>query len=388
MPRMRDMIKSISDVHRDSEKEDQKKKPDEATGLSGLDAIRNAIKANLQNKPSSSVFTQETQKPRISSPPTKPISVSPDKVKPIKAPLAYTKAEDFEDKSFSDKLYMDYHRLLGTIVNDIKSKKLIDPKPLEKNIFDLIEANNASEFLFMKAIQRKRFATWVVSHSVNVTIFALKIGFGLKYKKNEMHQLAIASLLHDVGMVKVPNKILFKHGKLSSDEYDVIRQHPIHGYEIVKHLKDDYPYLLNAVYQEQEREDGSGYPQGLKGDKICEFAKIIGTADIFEALVHGRTYREGFITYYAIQNILETKSHQFSPKMIRSLISVISMFPLGSLVELNTGEIARVVVTNRSRPVRPIVEISEDLEGHKLDPPTRLDLEKEPLIFITKPITE
>ncbi len=151
-------------------------------------------------------------------------------------------------------------------------------------------------------------------------------------------------------------------------------------------MKDDYPYLLNAVYQEQEREDGSGYPQGLKGDKICEFAKIIGTADIFEALVHRRTYREGFITYYAIQNILETKSHQFSAKMIRSLISVISMFPLGSLVELNTGEIARVVVTNRNRPVRPIVEISEDLEGRKLDPPNRVNLEKEPLIYITKPI--
>ena len=126
----------------------------------------------------------------------------------------------------------------------------------------------------------------------------------------------------------------------------------------------------------------------MKGDKISEFAKIIGVADVFEALIHGSAYREGFITYHAIQNMIETKSKLFSPKMIRSLISVVSMFPLGSLVESNTGEIGRVVAINKIRPVRPVVEISKDLEGRDLNPPIRINLEKEPLIYITKPITE
>ena len=388
MPRMKDMIKSHSDVQKDSEKEVPKRKSDEVTGLSGFEAIRNAIRVNIQHKPSSTLFNQETNKIQIPPSPEKSTFIPADKVKPIVIPTPPPKSKDIEDESHSHKLYMEFHRLLGTISNDIKAKKLIDPEPLEKDIPALCEANNVSEFLFLKAIQRKRFATWIVSHSVNVTIFSIKIGFGLKYKKVDLHQLALASLLHDVGMVKVPNRILFKHGKLSPAEFEIIRQHPIHGYEIVKHLKDDYPYLIDSVYQEQEREDGSGYPQGLKSDKISEFAKIIGVADVFEALIHGRAYREGFITYHAIQNMIETKSKLFSPKMIKSLISVVSMFPLGSLVELNTGEIGRVVAINKIRPVRPVVEISKDLEGRDLNPPIRINLEKEPLIYITKPITE
>jgi len=187
-------------------------------------------------------------------------------------------------------------------------------------------------------------------------------------------------------MVNVPNKILFKHGKLSPSEFEVIRQHPIQGYEIVKHLKNDYPYVIDTVYQEHEREDESGYPQGLKGDEIVEFAKVVGIADVFEALVHGRTYREGYITFHAIQKIIENKSKQFNPKIIRGLVNNISMFPIGSYVELSSGEIARVISINKPRPVRPIVEIIEDANRKKLETPLRINLEEEPLLYISKPI--
>lgn len=390
MVRMKDVLKSFDDLNKGHE-EPSTSSPvnsrSDSGKLSGLDAIRNAIQSNLKQ-----------QKEGISQPPQpSPQRSTLDKLKsalePKEKPAAQfpSKREQplsLEDEQFSNKLYMILHRSIEKIVMDIKNKTPIDPKPLIKEIPDFCAVIEANEYLFLKAIRRKRFATWIISHSVNVGIFAVKIGLGLKYDKEKLQQLTLAALLHDVGMVKVSTRILFKHGRLSPSEFDHIRQHPVDGYELVKHLEQDYPYVVDTVYQEQEREDGSGYPQGLKSAEISEFAKVIGIADVFEALVHGRTYRDGFITYHAIQKIIENKSKQFNPKIIRGLVNTVSMFPIGSLVQLSSNEIARVISVNKLRPVRPIVEVIKDSEGRPLKAPLRINLEEEPLLYITKPLSD
>jgi len=430
---MRDILKSYEDLQKDSKPDEQsaQPKPESAqeteslfSGLSGLDAIRKAIQNNFKTSETSQIFAPrsraESATPVTSSitpeiePPQSPVqnitepvaTAMPPPIPPKKEPVivippsVQPKTETIQtvsvqapwkestEEAATTKLYMDLHRIVEKVVTDIKNNQPISTEPLKAIVPELISLVSSSELLFLRAIQRKRYATWVISHSVNVAIFALKIGNGLKYSREKQGQLALAALLHDVGMVKVPNRILFKHGKLTDTEFDHIREHPIHGFEIVKHLNDEYPYIVNSVYQEQEREDGTGYPQGLKAAEISEYAKIIGVADVFEALVHGRTYRDGFITYNAIQKIIESKAKQFSPKIIRALVNGVSMYPVGSLVKLSTDEVARVVSVNTLRPVRPVVEVLEDNEGRKLKSPLRINLETEPLIYITKPIIE
>ncbi|MCK4639751.1 MAG: HD domain-containing protein [Candidatus Marinimicrobia bacterium] len=390
---MKDVLKSFDELnngHEEPSTSSPVNSRSDSGKLSGLDAIRNAIQSNLRQQ----------KEGKSQPPPPSPQQSTLDKLKsalePKEKPAAQfpskrEKPLSPEDEQFSNKLYMMLHRSIEKVVMDIKNKTPIDPEPLIKQIPDFCTAIEANEYLFLKAIRRKRFATWIVSHSVNVGIFAVKIGLGLKYDKGDiekLHQLALAAFLHDVGMVKVPTRVLFKHGRLSPAEFDHIRQHPVDGYELVKHLENDYPYIADTVYQEQEREDGSGYPQGLKSAEISEYAKIIGIADIFEALVHGRAYRDGFITYHAIQKIIENKSKQFNPKMIRGLVNTVSMFPIGSLVQLSSNEIARVKSVNKLRPVRPIVEVIKDSEGRNLKAPLRINLEEEPLLYITKPISE
>jgi len=390
MSLMKDVLKSYDDMKKESEKPDGDftTTPDSRSGMSGLDAIRQAIQSKLHKQKA-----EATQTPP--PPATPPATINKNKsvfeTKAMPPPRIATQKQDIQpvaidDEQASTQLYMKLHRSFEKITTDIKNNISIDPKPLIESIPDFCTSIEQNEYLFLKAIQRKRYVTWVVSHSINVGVFSVKIGLGLKYEKNKLQQLALAAFLHDVGMVNVPNKILFKHGKLSPSEFEVIRQHPIQGYEIVKHLKNDYPYVIDTTYQEHEREDESGYPQGLKGDETAEFAKVVGIADVFEALVHGRAYREGYITYHAIQKIIENKSKQFNPKIIRGLVNNISMFPIGSYVELSSGEIARVISVNKPRPVRPIVEIIEDANRKKLETPLRINLEEEPLLYISKPI--
>lgn len=336
-----------------------------------------------------SVISDITHQETIVEPPPTPVKTETPQKEEVEPPTQAPSIKPYKPVFHPPTFYLELHKVLNAIVQEIRNNKPIDPKPLEKYIPQLCESINTDESLFIKAIQKKRYATWVVSHSVNVAIFSVKISNGLKYKEEEeQHNLALAALLHDVGMTKVPNHIIFKHGKLAPDEFDLIRRHPVDGLEIVKHLKKDYPFVLDAVYQEQEREDGSGYPQGLKGDQICGFAKVIGLADVFEALVHGRTYRDGFVAHRAIQRIIQSLSKQLNRRTIKALIDVVSIFPVGSYVELNSGEIAKVITTNKARPVRPIVDIIRDKDGELLEIPITMNLEEEPLIHITKPILE
>jgi len=393
MARMQDVLKSFQELQNESSSKENpsSQKESEFVGFSGLEAIKKAITDNLG--PASSQKSPEigrTTEPSRSKPDFPQINLTQNITPPkIATPTeGSSKAVQDRNEAMANQLYLDLHREIGVIVQNVKDKKTVDPKPLEKYIPQIYESVTSSEFLFLKAIQRKRYATWIVSHSVNVAIFVLKIGIGLKYDREKLLKLGLAAILHDVGMINVPNSIIFKHGKLTAGEFAIIKEHPIYGYELVKHLKENYPYLVEVVLQEQEREDGSGYPQGLTGDKIAEFAKVVGLADVFEALVHGRAYREGFITYNAIQKIIESRGKQFNAKIIRALINGVSMFPIGSMVKLSTEEVARVLSVNSLRPVRPIVEILMDAEGNKLNVPIRVNLEEEPLIYIVKPITE
>jgi len=389
MARMQDVLKSFQELTNEekSKTEHPSKKESAFDGFSGLEAIKKAITENLGGSQTAPKASSDSKRgPELARTPADFPQISPSKSSmPSESEL---KAIQSQDETAVNQLYMELHRVIGNIVQSIKDKKPIEPKSLDKYILSVYESVTSSEFLFLKAIQRKRYATWIVSHSVNVAIFALKVGIGLKYDREKLLRLGIAALLHDIGMINVPNNIIFKHGKLTASEFAIIKQHPNYGYEMVKHLKSDYPYIVDVVLQEQEREDGWGYPQGLTSDKIIEFAKIVGLADVFEALVHGRAYREGFITYNAIQKIIESRGKQFHAKIIRALINGVSMFPVGSMVKLSTDEIARVLSVNSLRPVRPVVEILIDADGNKIKNPIRLNLEEEPLIYIVKPLIE
>lgn len=436
---MQDLMKSFSDLEKEEEKKTTPSPPPpkletpppqppvppkkETATFSNLEAIKRAIQENLGG-PAAKLLTTEKPGPSPTAAPVPPASqdashpqptkpqmpfpppaasptppppkqVSPAfvppptnaKPEPEKSPAPPEKVQT-DDEVAATQLYLDLHREIAGIIQLIKEKKPIHPRPLMGYIPQIIESVKHDEYLFLKAIQRKRYASWLISHSVNVAIFAIKVGIGLKYEREKLQRLGLAALLHDVGMTAVPNSIIFKHGKLTPSEFEVVKEHPLHGFELVKHLKEEYPFLPEVVLQEQEREDGSGYPQGLSGENIHEFAKIIGIVDVFEALVHGRAYREGFITYNAIQKIIEQRAKQFNVKFVRALINSVTMFPVGSLVKLSTDEVARVISVNSLRPMRPVVDVLIDADGIHLKSPVRINLEEEPLIYIVKPIEE
>jgi HD-GYP domain-containing protein (c-di-GMP phosphodiesterase class II) len=222
---------------------------------------------------------------------------------------------------------------------------------------------------------------------VNVAILAVKIGQGVGYEQEDLRRLALAASVHDVGMVIVPRTILEKPGPLAADEVALIRQHPETGFRMLKTLGPAYEWLATVALHEHEREDGSGYPQGLQGDQIHEYAKIIGLADLYEALTHTRPYQKTRVSFDAVKEIMSADRNKFPNRILRGLIQGLSTFPVGSLVRLNSKEIARVVATNPAYPLRPVVEILKDPRGERLPSPRRVDLAQNSLLYITDTAT-
>ena len=222
---------------------------------------------------------------------------------------------------------------------------------------------------------------YIFQHVVNVTIISIDLGLGLGYDKTKLAELGIVAILHDIGMVKF--KDLYSQPRpLDPKESNEIRNHPKIAAEILERFKGTYQRAITAIYQSHERVDGSGYPLGLKEEAIDEYAKIIGPADMYEALVHSRPYRPEKTPYEALRIMLENKN-DFGKKIMKVLIErLASPFPLGSNIKLSSGEKGRVIRRNLGYPLRPVVEIMHDNKGEKLEKSRIIDLAQCPTIHI------
>ena len=224
----------------------------------------------------------------------------------------------------------------------------------------------------------------VVSNMVNVSILATKLGMGLGYQREALIGLALAGLLHDIGMLQVPGTILDNPGKLSDEDRARIRQHPEVSFQILSKLGSQYAWLAQVVWQEHERSDGQGYPRGLKGDHIHEYARIIGLADIFDALMNPRPYRKRLLPHEAVRELLVAEKASFPNQIIKALVQQFTLFPLGTRVKLNTGELGVVSKLNQRYPLRPVLTIDKG-EAAGASPRT-LDLSVTTLVNIVEAI--
>jgi len=202
---------------------------------------------------------------------------------------------------------------------------------------------------------------YLIAHSLNVSIICMKILLDMNKDDLEMLAIGVAGLVHDVGMVNVMNLVAEKR-KLSANEYALVKEHVIRGYELVKNMDGlgaaTKKFILPIIRYHHERFNGKGYPEGLKGEGIPFYSRIMGLVDIFEALSHTRPYRAATSPAIALQKIIRLESEGwFDYNILRQFIESFSFYPIGSKVKLNTDEVALVVGVNKGQPTRPYIKI-------------------------------
>ncbi len=258
----------------------------------------------------------------------------------------------------------------------------------------IVGTEGATDLLYKRAIYAREeeeshgFSAAVITHSVNVCVYALRIGEGMGFDQHNLVDLGVAALLHDIGMTRLPDALIEKKGKFTDQEMAEMRRHPQYGYEILARLGQQYRWLAEIALQEQEREDGSGYPRGLRGEQIHEYARVVAVADFFAGLTRSRPDRRGMMPYEAVKFIIQNQRALFNQRVLKVLLAKLSAFPLRSYVKLNSGAIGRVVETFEAHTMRPTVEILYDSQGRRVRNVQTINLRETPILHITEVIAE
>lgn len=207
--------------------------------------------------------------------------------------------------------------------------------------------------LDMSGLRSKSNSTY--EHSLNVAIYAVMIGIGMGLRKGLLKELSVSALLHDIGKLQIPTKLLHKPGKLTEEEYETIKRHSEYGYELLKDNVALTSKIKMGVYMHHENVDGTGYPLGLEEDQIYLFAKIIHVADVFDAICSKRSYKQSVLPSASAEFLMRRAGTMFQTDIVNVFINCLPLYPKGRTVVLNNGEKAIVVENKQYHTHHPVI---------------------------------
>jgi HD-GYP domain-containing protein (c-di-GMP phosphodiesterase class II) len=233
---------------------------------------------------------------------------------------------------------------------------------------------SSSSHMRIDYIDIKSMDDYLEGSALNTGILALLLGSYLGYNKDFQKELFIAGVLHDIGLLFLPEDVLDKSKDLSMEEKRMILHHPLDGYNFLKDRSYVSSYVKVSVLQHHEHIDGTGYPNRIASEEINDFAQIIGITDIYDAMTSDRPYRRALPPSEAIEFLMGVTGRYFSSNISETFISRVNPYPIGSLVELNTGDIAVVDEANPTLPLRPKISIiKESGDNFSLTPTNLID---------------
>ena len=285
-------------------------------------------------------------------------------------------------------LYNDLLEFVKTrLFIDAETPREVTGADIQSTIEPLLDrvADEAGELIYL-AVTRSTPEYYLHAHAVNVAILSLRLGVALGYTREELLTLGVGALLHDIGMIRVMD-IAQKKEPLTPEERKKITQHPQYSVDILKETKDLTTVSLEIIGSVHERYNGTGYPQGVGGSQLSEQAQVVAITDVYEALTHSRSYRDKLLPYEALKEILKTKE-LFHPKVLKTFIQYITVYPIGCWVQLSTGEIGQVVAVSADLPLRPTLKILYDNQMRALKPEKLLNLTQHSTLYIKRVLDE
>ena len=277
--------------------------------------------------------------------------------------------------------YRQAEAALAKVAAAVQRQEDLDLSEVIQLASSLVDSLHTSDQLVVEALSSPPGSP-LVTNLINVGILATKVGIGLGYFGTELRRLALAGLLHDIGIFAVPQELLTKTGRLSAEERRLIEQHPRMGADVITRLGTDHAWLADVVLQAHERGRGQGYPHRLKGREINELAQIIGLVDIFDALVSPRPYRRRLLPHEAVRELLTTERTAFPREIMKALVEQLSVYPLGTRVRLSSGEEGVVVRITARYPSRPVLRVMDAENASTSEPPRLIDLSLLPHVSV------
>jgi len=268
----------------------------------------------------------------------------------------------------ADNVFDNSQRLVRNIFDDIRLGSSIDTTQAKETVKECVNhvLENASAMLLLSNVKNKDHYT--SEHCLNVAIFSIVIGRQLGFSKEQLEEVGMCGLLHDVGKVLTPDEILKKPGRLTPEEFLVMKMHPTQGRDILMSNDGLLRSALHATHAHHERLDGTGYPRGLHEDQLSIYTKIVAVADSYDAITSHRVYSKAHHNAEAFKILQSESGNHYDARIVSKLIRSIGIFPPGTTVKLSNGEIAVVVKENPKQKLKPKVLVVKDSKCRPVTP--------------------
>ncbi|RQM88195.1 HD-GYP domain-containing protein [Aeromonas dhakensis] len=255
------------------------------------------------------------------------------------------------------RLYQEARELQGKFIRHLKAGEPIDITPLAAVAEEMVDTmfTHGDAMLCLARIRAKD--AYLMEHSMNVAILLANFGRYLDLDRSVLKELTLGGLLHDVGKIMTPDEVLNKPGKLTDEEFVVMRQHVVHSYEILSNTPGITATMLEVAANHHERLDGTGYPQRLKGEQLSLYTRMSGIVDVYDAVTADRVYKQGMQPTQAFRILLKGINHHFDAELVTKFIKCMGVYPVGTLVQLSNQRLAIVMQRNPHEPLKPVVKV-------------------------------
>ena len=298
----------------------------------------------------------------------------------IETPVYVDQSTIEEEIALAQKAHQKVEVAVQSVIEDLNKNKNIELDKVNDAVGWMVESvvRNPDGMIWLTRL--KSVDAYTYDHGLNTAIYLIAFGRHLGLSEDQLQVIGTVGLMQDVGKIKLPRALIDKREKLLPAELKVFQSHVGHSMDIIRASNDASDTLISAIAQHHERYDGGGYPRGLAGEDITLLGGMAGLADTYSALISARPYAQPISAQQALHELYTSRDKAFKGELVEQFIQCVGVFPVGSLVELNSNEVAVVVSQNRARRLKPRLMLVLDSNRQPYPAPVMIDLMYDPML--------
>jgi len=283
-----------------------------------------------------------------------------------------------EEMERARKIHTKARKAVASMFQEARMGKALQLEQAESLVDEISQSMMRNQCALLNLARLKNKDDYTYLHSVAVCALMVALGRQMGLEGDDLKQAGMAGLMHDIGKIMTPEAVLNKPDSLSREEFEIMKQHPRSGWDILNNSPEVGVIALDVCLHHHERLDGKGYPEKLSGDSITLFARMGAVCDVYDAITSDRCYKQGWAPAEAIRKMAEWKDGNYDESVFHAFVKTVGIYPVGSLVRLESGRLGVVADQSAGSLLTPKVMVFYSIRHREHRYPEMVDLSKSP----------